>query len=338
MFLIMTILAFLFVCGIIFCCEMQMRSFLEISAEEMRQLEEQSGGHERQIGSLLRTKETLEDEAEEIFKLYDMTRAITKNFDEQEMFEVFKLKLTENIVFEDCFLFGPLASPANGMKALKDSPDTLFFNLQSKEQKLGVLVFTGLQENDREKVTILGHQFALALRRIRLYQEVERLAMTDSLTEVSTRRYFMERFGEELNRAKNRKSQLTFLMIDVDHFKKFNDQYGHMVGDQILRRMGEIIKENIREIDIAGRYGGEEFCVVLPDTDEKGGTYVAERIRAATEKTQIRSYDAKVNITISIGLASFPKSGHAPQELIQKADKALYKAKEAGRNRVLTAS
>ena len=334
----MTVLALLFVCGVIYCCEMQMSSFFSESTEEMRQIEEQYSGLERQSESLLRTKTTLESESEEIFKLYDMTKAITKNFDEPETFEVFKMKLKENISFRDCFLFGPLATPNNGMKELKDSTDTFFFNIQSKEQKLGVLAFTGLRESDQEKAAILGHQFALALRRIRLYQEVERLAMTDSLTEMSTRRYFMERFEEELNRAKNRRSGLAFLMIDVDHFKKFNDQYGHMVGDQILREMGGIIKENIREIDIAGRYGGEEFCVVLPDTDEKGGVYVAERIRVAAEKTQIKSYDTKVNITISIGLAGFPKSGRTLPELIQKADKALYKAKESGRNQVIVAS
>lgn len=329
MFSVMTILALLFVCSIIFCCEMLLKSSAQEEEAEMRQIETQYSELEEQKQSFLRTKKTLEGEAEEIFRLYDMTRAITKNFDEHEMFEVFKTKLKENIYFLDCTLFGPLEAPSAG---------TFLFNIQSKEQKLGILAFQGLRESDQEKATILGHQFALALRRIRLYQEVERLAMTDSLTDVSTRRYFMERFEEELNRAKNRKSSLTFLMIDVDNFKKFNDQYGHMVGDQILRRMGGIIKENIREIDIAGRYGGEEFCVVLPDTDEKGGVYVAERIRVATEKAQIKSYDTSVNITISIGLASFPNIGRTPQELIHKADTALYRAKESGRNRLVVSS
>ena len=107
-----------------------------------------------------------------------------------------------------------------------------------------------------------------------------------------------------------------------------------VTGDQILRKIAQILKENIREIDIAARYGGEEFCVLLPDTDLEGAQYAAERIRQATEKTVIEVYDNKVQATVSVGLATFSKNGETLEELLERADQALYKAKEEGRNRV----
>ncbi len=126
----------------------------------------------------------------------------------------------------------------------------------------------------------------------------------------------------------------SFLMIDVDHFKKLNDKYGHLAGDQVLREIAAIIQGNIREIDIAGRYGGEEFCVVLPDTDRDGALYVAERIRQATKETSIKAYDTVVESSVSIGISTFPQDGKKASELIDKADWALYRAKKQGRNRV----
>jgi diguanylate cyclase (GGDEF)-like protein len=146
----------------------------------------------------------------------------------------------------------------------------------------------------------------------------------------------MERFEEERNRALIHKTQLSFLMIDVDFFKNFNDQHGHLTGDQILREIATIVKGHIREIDIIGRYGGEEFCVVLPDTDAAGAGYVAERIRAAVESATIKAYDTTTKATLSIGISVYPQDGKKINELIDKADWALYRAKKEGRNRVCT--
>ena len=200
--------------------------------------------------------------------------------------------------------------------------------------KIGYLAIEHMLEEDKEKATILGHQYALALRRVRLYQEIEQIAITDSLTEVHTRRHIIERFNEELKRSRVRNIKMSFLMLDVDYFKKYNDQYGHITGDQILREIGALIRDNIREIDIAGRYGGEEFCVVLPDTDRQGAHYAAERIRIATEKASIKAYDTTVKVTVSIGSSTFPQDGKKLDELIDKADWALYRAKKQGRNNV----
>ncbi len=106
------------------------------------------------------------------------------------------------------------------------------------------------------------------------------------------------------------------------------------IWDQVLREVARIIKENLREIDIAGRYGGEEFCVVLPDTDSDGAHFAGERIRQATEEAQIKAYDTRISTSVSIGISQYPKDGSKASELIDKADWALYRAKKRGRNRV----
>jgi len=275
------------------------------------------------------SKKALETKAAEIFALYDITKEITRTFNEQDAFIAFKNKLKDNIYYQDCKLLDPLSGE---VKVLQKAKDYFLFTLRGKTRLLGYLAIKGVEVKDKEKVTIMAHQYALALQRIRLYQEIERLAMVDSLTDVSTRRYILERFEEELSRAKIKRISLSFLMIDVDHFKRFNDEHGHLTGDQILREIALIIQDNIREIDIMGRYGGEEFCVVLPDTDHEGAYYVAERIRVAVEKTKIKAYDTTTKATISIGIASFPQDGKLLSELIDKADWALYRAKKRGRN------
>ena len=268
-------------------------------------------------------KAKLEREAAQIFTLYEMTREVASHFNEQEAFDIFKRKLKENITIEDCRM-------ADNDKEIP--VDYTAFILKSKEKKLGALMYKGVPEKDKDKFVILAHQFALSYQRIKLYKEIETLSITDELTNVYTRRYFLERFEEEIRRSQAREARLSFLMLDVDFFKLVNDQYGHLAGDEVLKQIGVIIKENVREIDIAGRYGGEEFCVVLPDTDEPGAMAVAERIRKAAAKKTIKAYDASLQITISIGIASFPNDGKSPEELIDKADWSLYRAKSKGRN------
>ena len=155
------------------------------------------------------------------------------------------------------------------------------------------------------------------------------------MTGVYTRRYFIERFDEEIKRGALRKSNLAFLMIDADHFKAVNDQHGHLAGDQVLKEISNIIQENVRGIDIVGRFGGEEFCVVLPDTVPAGASVVAERIRKSAEKRVIKAYDSTLHITLSIGVAIYPSDGKQLEELMDKADWALYRAKSQGRNCVI---
>jgi diguanylate cyclase (GGDEF)-like protein len=277
-------------------------------------------------------KAKLEREAMQIFTLYDMTKEITRHSNEQDAFNIFFRKLKENVIIEDCQLVHDIGE---GLKGGVLPSDYAVFVLKSKEKKLGVLLYKGLEAKDKEKFVILAHQFALALRRLKLYKDIETLAITDGLTGVYTRRYFVERFDEEIKRSSLRKSSLSFLMIDADHFKTVNDQHGHLAGDQVLKEIADIIQENVREIDIVGRFGGEEFCVVLPDTDMEGARLVAERIRKSAEKRVIRAYDSTLRITLSIGLAIYPSDGKLLEELMDKADWALYRAKSQGRNCVV---
>ena len=163
---------------------------------------------------------------------------------------------------------------------------------------------------------------------------LQEMAIMDSLTGVFNRRHFFELAQQELARAQRYDHPISAIMLDLDHFKRINDQYGHLTGDQILRGTGFLINENIREIDIAGRYGGEEFCVILPDTDRQGAHNAAERIRHAAENSVIKAYDTSVKMTLSIGTSTFPDDGRKMDELIDKADWALYRAKKQGRNKV----
>jgi diguanylate cyclase (GGDEF)-like protein len=277
-------------------------------------------------------KAKLEREAIQIFTLYDMTKEITRHFNEQEAFNIFNRKLKENVSIEDCQLVQEISDSFKGGTL---PSEYAVFVLKSKEKKLGALLYKGLDPKDKEKFAILAHQFALALRRLKLYKDIETLAITDGLTGVYTRRYFIERFDEEIKRSALRKSNLAFLMIDADHFKAINDQHGHLTGDQVLKEISNIIQENVREIDIVGRFGGEEFCVVLPDTDMEGSRVVAERIRKSTEKRLIKAYDNTVRVTLSIGIAIYPSDGKLLEEMMDKADWALYRAKSQGRNCVV---
>ena len=278
-----------------------------------------------------RELKTIEAQSQQIFTLYNMTRDITKNFSEADAFRIFETNLRKNTFYQECRLLDPKTQQSD---QYKDTGEYFLFTLLGQNELLGYLAIKGMSKYEEDYFMILAHQFALALRRVRLYQRIEHLSIVDTLTDVHTRRYILEQFEEEVKRAIVRKGSLSFLMIDVDLFKAFNDLYGHLVGDQILREIAKLIRDNVREIDIVGRYGGEEFCVVLPDTDRSGTQYVAERIRSAIEKSQIKAYDTAVKVTVSVGFTTFPEDGQSGPELLEKADQALYLAKKSGRNTV----
>ena len=206
-------------------------------------------------------------------------------------------------------------------------------NLEEK-QVAGYLAVDRILEADKEKFGILIQQYLFGLKRALLYQKVQGLTITDMLTNVYCRRYFLERFTEELKRSKKNKLSLAFLMIDIDNFKQFNDRYGHLVGDAILRQVAKTIRDAVRQIDFIGRYGGEEISVVLAETNKEQANFAAERIRQAIASELIRVYDEELTVTVSIGVSIFPDNALSMQNLIEIADQALYLAKETGKNKV----
>ncbi len=165
------------------------------------------------------------------------------------------------------------------------------------------------------------------------------LALTDSLTNLYNRRYFTSHIEATMARIADTGEPVSLLMIDIDHFKKINDTYGHTVGDDILREISERILRNVRGVDLAARYGGEEFAVVMPDTTLEVAMSVAERLCEKTAEQTVRTGgDAgEVKVTLSIGAAESTGPGDTPKGLIERADKALYRAKDLGRNRVVAA-
>ena len=199
----------------------------------------------------------------------------------------------------------------------------------------GFLVAGDLPVDDVERCGILVSQFAPAVRRIRLYERVQELAIRDGLTGVFVRRHFLSRLQEEVARAARHDLPLAFLMVDLDHFKRINDTYGHLVGDAVLREAAALLRTQVRDVDLVGRYGGEEFGIGLLDTAPAQAQLVAERIRQAMGAAAFRAYDERLAITVSIGIAVFPQDAADAAELVEHADAAMYQAKQAGRNHVL---
>ncbi|MBD3420826.1 MAG: diguanylate cyclase [Chitinivibrionales bacterium] len=181
--------------------------------------------------------------------------------------------------------------------------------------------------------TLVGNA-SVAFTRAVLYQKMERLATTDGLTELNNHRFFQEQLAKEAERSKRYARSFSLLLMDIDHFKSFNDTYGHPFGDVVLKEISLCIRQSIRYNDIPARYGGEEFAVILPECGEDGATNSAERIRQTVEQRILRHPDKELHVTVSVGSATFPEYGDTPQALIQSADKALYYSKENGRNRV----
>lgn len=170
-------------------------------------------------------------------------------------------------------------------------------------------------------------------------RQLQRLSTTDGLTGLKNRRYFDQESRREFARSVRHGHTITLVFIDIDHFKSFNDTHGHVVGDEVLQRVGQVLMECAgRETDVIARYGGEEFCILLPETDAEGAHAVAERIRVAIEHTEFLINGTRVPLTISLGLASMaPQREEQLADLIRRADEALYRAKAAGRNRVALA-
>lgn len=166
--------------------------------------------------------------------------------------------------------------------------------------------------------------------------ELNELANTDGLTALLNARAIHERLDVEIENAHDRLAPLSCLLIDIDHFKKINDQYGHPFGDAVLAAVAKILRRQVRRLDMVGRLGGEEFLIVMPSVPQEAALAAAERIRSHVEEELFLSEDKRVRVTVSVGVARFPANGLKGKDgLLKAVDEALYAAKKSGRNRVL---
>ncbi len=220
------------------------------------------------------------------------------------------------------------------------SKSLLSVPLKTRGQVLGVIninndhtprVFT---EQDQEILMLFANQAAIALENARLYGELEKLAITDGLTGLPNHRTFQERLLREISRAERFKQEISLIILDIDHFKLVNDKYGHQVGDQVLRRVGNTLQDQLRKMDFVARYGGEEFAVIMPQTRKNVAIRIAERLRESVAQGRYLKAEPDRSITISLGLAEYPSDATEPPALVEMADRALYISKERGRNRV----
>jgi diguanylate cyclase (GGDEF)-like protein len=166
----------------------------------------------------------------------------------------------------------------------------------------------------------------------KLYADMQKLAITDGLTGLYNRRGFFELSQREVERAKRFDRAYSIIILDIDHFKAINDTHGHETGDQVLEKLAGRLSAELRKVDILGRYGGEEFSLLLPETNSAGASIVAERLRCCIADEPIETSQGFLNVTISVGLATLTVNTMTLEELLRRADQALYKAKESGRN------
>ena len=227
---------------------------------------------------------------------------------------------------------------APGLDAGGHPQDALVVPIQRSGQLMGAMElylneWRELNEDQADLLNGVASQAAIAISHAQLFQAQEETALTDELTKLPNRRALAQRFLQETQRARRHHSALSFLMIDLDHFKHVNDTYGHLNGDAVLAELASILSNGLRESDVCARYGGEEFALILPETTESGARVLAERIRA---KVASATFAGGLKLTISVGVAATQEPAIYTQ-LIDRADQALYAAKQGGRNQVRAA-
>ncbi len=244
------------------------------------------------------------------------------------------IKSDDATKFIPVILVTALNEPEDKVKGMESGADDFltkpFNKLELLVRVRSLLRIKHLHDELQEKVIELQ----------RTKEELRHLAITDGLTGLYNYRYFKEQLLQELNRAKRHELNISVVMIDIDHFKHYNDKNGHPAGDLVLKEIAYLLKANIRNIDLAARYGGEEFSLILIETDKPSAGIVAEKIRKLVEENGFASENSQPGgkLTISTGVATFPKDGEDFDTLVSQADQRLYRAKEAGRNLIFVDS
>ena len=222
----------------------------------------------------------------------------------------------------------------------QQKPAYIHIPLTAHKTVIGVFIMSGpptpaFRRDAPAILNLVSNELTMILDNARLYEGAKRMAITDGLTKIYNHRFFQELFEKEFKRAARYNSTFSLIMLDIDLFKRINDTYGHLFGDEILKDMASLVKGCLRTMDILARYGGEEFAILLPETDLEDSVLTAERIRMVVENHEFfpLSKGEPVKVTVSQGVTVFPSSGiEKRSDIVAKADAALYEAKEAGRN------
>jgi diguanylate cyclase (GGDEF)-like protein len=270
-----------------------------------------------------------------------------RGFDEEQARALRRILVSEKPVDFDALGDGGLvaAGPAHdALRAVDLAPGRAFLvPLRGRESEAGAL--WAFEEGrpigaaEAEHAQLVASHAAVALHNAERYHRAKERAFIDDVTEVYNARFLVQATDRELQRALRSGNELCVLFLDLDRFKLVNDQYGHLVGSQVLRRLSQVLLECIRQVDTLARYGGDEFTILLADTSVDDGMRIAERIRRSVADTLFESGGGSpIRLTLSVGVAGFPRDGSTRTELLDAADKAMYRAKSLGRNRVCAAS
>ncbi|MFZ5988281.1 MAG: diguanylate cyclase [Bacillota bacterium] len=219
----------------------------------------------------------------------------------------------------------------------RDVNSLICIPLITKTKKFGLVLiehkyFNAFDDDNLRLLNIIGQQVGIAMENVELYEKMHELATIDSLTGVYNRLYFQERLKQEFENAEKEKYDLSLAIFDIDHFKQFNDTFGHLFGDKVLKHIAELIKNSLRSGDILARFGGEEFVILLPRTGIKEAFEKVEHLREKLARTSIKDELVTASVTVSFGLSSYPEYVSSEGDLLRTADNALYEAKECGRN------
>lgn len=224
--------------------------------------------------------------------------------------------------------------------ALLNNEELVLTPLRAKDKVNGIIAADNfitkkpISKDDLRMLIMLSNQAGLAIENSQLYEKTVMRAHLDSLTELWNHGYFQYILQTELEKSKATKTPLTLLMLDIDDFKVYNDTLGHQAGDKILKELAKLLKNQSRKMDYVCRYGGEEFTIILPQTEKQEAFLIAERLRTDIGKHAFSHEEIlpQKKLTASLGLAAFPEDGHTPPELIAASDRALYQAKHKGKN------
>jgi diguanylate cyclase (GGDEF)-like protein len=224
---------------------------------------------------------------------------------------------------------------------LKGMESLLVLPLVVREEPIGTLIIAAKASSAfgpsvRETLQALANQLAVAMANARAVRQLEEMATTDGLTGCLNKRAFLDQMEQKLMAAQRFGRKLSVIVTDLDHFKAVNDTYGHAAGDRVLQELGRVLKRVKRETDLVARFGGEEFCVLCEETDARGAQLLAERVREELENTELQTELGPLRVTASLGVATFPDHASTAADLFVQGDKALYEAKNSGRNQVCT--